>query len=528
MGLLDDTLAAIEPLDRAAMREARERHDRLVKPRGSLGQLEDLAEQLAGLARTASPPIPDRAAVAIFAGDHGVHRHGVSPWPQEITAAMVGTFLNGRAVINAIAKQTGATVRVVDVGVATDLPDHPRLLGHRVRAGTDDLSTAPAMTRSEAIQAIEVGIQIAHELVAQGHNCLLTGDMGIANTTPAAALVAAFTGASPEDATGRGTGIDDSTWTTKVAVVRQALDLHRPELDDPVGVLAALGGLEHAATVGYLLGAAALRTPVILDGVAAAAAAIVAASLAPDATGAFIAGHLSQEPAAQLALDKLALRPLLDLRMRLGEGTGASLALPIVQSAARVMHEVATLDELANPTKQGKRVLILGGARSGKSVTAERFLEAEPDVTYVATGAVPGQDDLEWAERVRAHRDRRPATWHTHETREVAALLSEPAAEPLLVDCFTTWLAGEMDAAGSWTDQPDDQALQARIDGAIDAWATTTRDVIAVSNEVGSGIVPATPSGRRFRDELGALNARLAAAADEVWFVTAGIPQRLR
>ncbi|MBM7784432.1 nicotinate-nucleotide--dimethylbenzimidazole phosphoribosyltransferase [Tenggerimyces flavus] len=528
MGLLDDTLAAIEPLDRDAMRQARERHDQLVKPRGSLGQLEDLAEQLAGLARTSPPPIPERAAVVIFAGDHGVHRHGVSPWPQEITAAMVGTFLNGRAVINAIAKQTGATVRVVDVGVATDLPDHPRLRKERVRPGTDDLATAPAMTRAEAVQAVEVGIRTASELVAAGHSCLLTGDMGIANTTPAAALVAAFTGASPEDATGRGTGIDDPTWTTKVAVVRQALDLHRLDLADPLGVLAALGGLEHAATVGYLLGAAALRTPVILDGVAAAAAAIVAAALAPDATGAFIAGHLSQEPAAQLALDKLALRPLLDLRMRLGEGTGASLALPIVQSAARVLHEVATLDELANPTPQGRRVLILGGARSGKSVTAERFLEDEPSVTYVATGAVPDLDDPEWAERVAVHRARRPTTWQTHETRDVAALLTQPAAEPLLIDCFTTWLAGELDAAGSWTDHPDDDALQARVDSAISAWTGTTRYVVAVSNEVGSGIVPATPSGRRFRDELGALNARLAAAADEVWFVTAGIPQRLR
>jgi nicotinate-nucleotide--dimethylbenzimidazole phosphoribosyltransferase len=527
MGLLDDTLAAIEPLDNDAMRQARERHDLLVKPKGSLGQLENLAEQLAGLARTSKPPIPHRAAIAIFAGDHGVHSHGVSPWPQEITAAMVGTFLNGRAVINAIARQTGATVRVVDVGVATDLPDHPHLRRHRVKNGTNDLATGPAMTREEATQAIEVGIQTAHEL-AQTHDVLLTGDMGIANTTPAAALVAAFTGASPEDATGRGTGIDDHTWATKVAVVRQALDRHRPDTTDPIDVLAKLGGLEHAATVGYLLGAAAHRTPVILDGVAAAAAAIVAAAIAPDATGAFIAGHLSEEPAAQLALDKLNLRPLLDLRMRLGEGTGAALALPIVQAAARVMHEVATLDELAKPTKQGRRVLILGGARSGKSVTAERFLADEPDVTYVATGAPPSADDPEWAERVAAHRARRPTTWQTNETRDVAALLTEDADEPLLIDCFTTWLAGEMDDAGIWTDHPDDPTLQRRLDGAIEAWTRTTRHVVAVSNEVGSGIVPPTPSGRRFRDELGALNARLAATADEVWFVTAGIPQRLR
>ncbi|SNT65089.1 nicotinate-nucleotide--dimethylbenzimidazole phosphoribosyltransferase [Asanoa hainanensis] len=347
--LLAETVAAIRPLDAAAMAAADARHATLTKPPGSLGALEELGVRLAGLAGTSPPPLPEPAVVAVFAGDHGVHAQRVSPWPQEVTAQMVANFLAGGAVVNAFARQAGADVVVVDVGVATPLitADHdgqPRLVAANVRRGTGDLSVEAALTRDEAVAAIEVGITVGNDLVDAGARCLLTGDMGIGNTTPAAALIAAFTGAAAADVTGRGTGIDDETHGRKVAVVQRALALHRPDPADPVGVLAAVGGLEHAALAGFVLGAAARRVPVILDGVIADSAALAAAALAPDAVGAMVAGHRSAEPGAAIALRHLGLGPLVDLGLRLGEGTGAVLAWPIVASAARVLHDVATFD----------------------------------------------------------------------------------------------------------------------------------------------------------------------------------------
>ncbi len=324
------------------MAAARELQARLTKPAGSLGALEELPVRLAGLAGRCPPPIPARTAVAVFAGDHGVHAQGVTPWPQEVTAQMVANFLAGGAVINAFARQVGADVVVVDVGIAhrlgSDRPgDHvpDGLWERRIRPGTADLTREPAMTRDEARAAVEVGLAVATELVADGYDCLVTGDMGIANTTPAAALIAAFTGAPAMAVTGRGTGVSDEMLAHKTKVVAEALELHQPDRTDPIGVLAAVGGLEHAALAGFILGAAALRVPVILDGVIAGSAALAAAALAPDAVGATIAGHRSVEPGATVALAHLGLEPLVDLGLRLGEGTGALLALPIVASAAR-------------------------------------------------------------------------------------------------------------------------------------------------------------------------------------------------
>ncbi|MFE0657186.1 nicotinate-nucleotide--dimethylbenzimidazole phosphoribosyltransferase [Streptomyces sp. NPDC058876] len=342
--LLSETVASIRPLDAKALGEAWERQKRMTKPAGALGMLEIISAQLAGLSRVCPPPIPEPAAVAIFAGDHGVHAQGVTPWPQEVTTQMVANFLGGGAVCNAFANQVGAEVCVVDVGVARDLPATPGLLPRKVRPGTADLSTGPAMTREEAVAAIEVGIETARDLVAAGNKALLTGEMGIANTTVSAALISVFTGVDPSEVTGRGTGINDETHARKVDVVRRALELHQPDPADPIGVLAAIGGLEHAAIVGLLLGGASLRTPVLLDGVSAGAAALVARAIAPESLSACIAGHRSAEPGHVAALNKLGLRPLVDLDLRLGEGTGALLALPLVQSAARAMHEVATFD----------------------------------------------------------------------------------------------------------------------------------------------------------------------------------------
>ncbi|MEU1851684.1 nicotinate-nucleotide--dimethylbenzimidazole phosphoribosyltransferase [Streptomyces sp. NPDC019990] len=342
--LLAETVAQIRPLDAKALGEAWERQKRMTKPAGALGMLEIISAQLSGLSRQCPPPIPEPAAVAIFAGDHGVHAQGVTPWPQEVTAQMVANFLGGGAVCNAFATQVGAEVCVVDVGVAADLPATPGLLPRKVRAGTSDMTTGPAMTREEAMQAIEVGIETARDLVAAGNKALLTGEMGIGNTTASAALISVFTGADPAEVTGRGTGINDETLARKTEVVRRALELHQPDPADPIGVLAAIGGFEHAATVGLLLGGASLRTPVILDGVSAGAAALVARAIAPEVLAACIAGHRSAEPGHVAALNKLGLRPLVDLDLRLGEGTGALLALPLVQSTARAMHEVATFD----------------------------------------------------------------------------------------------------------------------------------------------------------------------------------------
>lgn len=343
-GLLEDTIAAVGPLDAAAVAAARERQEALTKPSGSLGRLEDVSVQLAGIASRCPPPLPEPAVVAVFAADHGVHAQGVSPWPQEVTAQMVANFLASGAAVNAIATQAGAAVCVVDVGVAADLPTAQGLLSRKVRPGTADMTEGPAMTLEEARLAVETGIKVAADLVDEGNRCLITGDMGIANTTASAALIAVFTGSTPALVTGRGTGIDDATWARKVEVVRRALDLHRCDPASPLEVLAAVGGLEHAALAGFILGGAARRVPVLLDGVIACAAAVAARAFAPQVTDYLIAGHLSTEPGALRALDALGLQPLLDLGMRLGEGSGAVLALPVVAAAARVLRDMATFD----------------------------------------------------------------------------------------------------------------------------------------------------------------------------------------
>lgn len=351
--VLQETIDAITPLDARAVAAAAERQANLTKPRGALGVLEDVSIQLAGLAGVCPAPLPEPAVVAVFAGDHGVYAQGVTPWPQEVTTQMVANFLGGGAVINALAKQAGAEVVVVDVGVDADLQAVPGLLPRKIRRGTRDITVEPAMTRDEARAALEVGIELARDLVSAGNRCLLTGDMGIANTTASAALISVFTGAAPAEITGRGTGIDDDTLRHKVSVIERALALHRPDAADPLGTLAAVGGLEHAALVGFILGAAALRTPVVLDGVIAGAAALVAAAFAPHSTAAMIAGHRSAEPGAARALAHLGLRPLVDLDLRLGEGSGAALALGLVQGAARVLAEVATFDGAGVTDKDG-------------------------------------------------------------------------------------------------------------------------------------------------------------------------------
>ena len=345
MGAFADAAGAIVPPSDAAARAAAEHHLRLTKPPGALGRLEAAGIQLAAIAGECPPPVPEPAAVAVFAGDHGVLAEGVSPWPVEVTGQMVANFCAGGAAINVLARHAGARVVVVDVGVATHVPDHPSLVAARVRPGTGNLAVEPAMSRDEAEQALDAGAQVARRLVDEGARALVTGDMGIGNTTPSAALIAAFTGRPAAEVTGRGTGIDDATLHQKLLVVQRGLERTQAAgAADPLDVIAHLGGLEIAALAGFIVGGAAARVPVVVDGVIACAAALAAAALAPAALGYCVAGHRSTEPGASAALAHLGLEPLLDLELRLGEGSGACLAVPVLQAAAKILREMATFD----------------------------------------------------------------------------------------------------------------------------------------------------------------------------------------
>jgi nicotinate-nucleotide--dimethylbenzimidazole phosphoribosyltransferase len=348
MSSFADALARLGPPDEAAARQAAAHLDRLTKPRGSLGRLEAVAVQLAGIAGASPPPVPEPGMVAVFAGDHGVLAEGVSPWPAEVTAQMVANICAGGAAINVLARQARADVVVVDVGVASDLEAAGGLVLAKVRAGTANLVEQPAMTADETTAAMDVGATVAADGVTNGAGCLVTGDMGIGNTTPSAALIAAFTGQPAAAVTGRGTGIGDEEWARKVAVVERGLARTRAAGalagDDPLAVLASLGGLEIAALAGFIVGGAAARVPVLVDGVIAVAAAVAAEALAPGCAAFCFAGHRSSEPGASAGLAHLGLLPLLDLDLRLGEGTGACLALPVLQAGARIVREMATFD----------------------------------------------------------------------------------------------------------------------------------------------------------------------------------------
>lgn len=343
-GAFAEALARVRPVDGAVRQAAAAHHDRLTKPQGSLGRVEEAGIRLAAIAGRVPPPVPAPAAVTVFAADHGVHAAGVSRWPQAVTAQMVENFLQGGAAINVIAAQVDATVHIVDVGVATPIRgDHARLTRAPVGSGTRDLSASAAMSAEQARASLDAGAAQAARLVAAGARCLLTGDMGIGNTTASAAVIAACTGRSATDVTGRGAGADDEMLERKRAVVARAVGRLAPGAD-PLDVLREVGGFEIGAIAGYVVGAAAARVPVIVDGVISLAGLVLAAGLAPDVVDHVIAGHRSTEPGATAALAHLGLEPLLDLDLRLGEGTGAALALPVVQAAARVLRDMATFD----------------------------------------------------------------------------------------------------------------------------------------------------------------------------------------
>jgi nicotinate-nucleotide--dimethylbenzimidazole phosphoribosyltransferase len=334
----------VHPIDVTAATSARELQDRLTKPQGSLGFLETLGVQLAGIAGVCPPPVPEPTTIAIFAGDHGVVEAGVTAWPSEVTAQMVANFCSGGAAINVLARHVGARVVIVDVGVATPIPGEAiGLVRRNVALGTANMAVGSAMSEEQATEALNVGADIAREAIGEGAGLLVTGDMGIGNTTPSAALIAAFTNTSASVITGRGTGIDDDMLAVKTRVIETALARLSPDAS-PLAILAEVGGLEIAALAGFIVAGAAARVPVVIDGVIAVAAAVVASAFSPEVRDYLIAGHRSSEPAASAGLDYLHLTPVLDLQLRLGEGSGAALAVPLVQAAAKILREMATFD----------------------------------------------------------------------------------------------------------------------------------------------------------------------------------------
>lgn len=350
---LPELIASISPLDANVMQQARERQQQLTKPLGSLGRLEDIAIEIAGMTGQVIPTVHHKAVI-VMAADHGVTVEGVSAYPAEVTPQMVLNFLHGGAAINALARQASAEVVVVDIGVAADL-NEVGLLSRKVVRGTANMAIGPAMTREQALAAMMVGVEVVESLVQQGVDLIATGEMGIGNTTASSAITAALTGISVARVTGRGTGLDDAQLAHKVSIIERALSVNTPDSNDPLDVLAKVGGLEIAGLVGVILAAAAHRLPVVVDGFISAAAALVAVKMQPAVRGYLFAGHVSVESGHHIILEHLKLIPLLDLNMRLGEGTGAVLAMHIIEAALRTHREMATFAE-AGVSNEGRQV----------------------------------------------------------------------------------------------------------------------------------------------------------------------------
>lgn len=349
---LKQLIDQIAPLDQNCMQAARARQDVLTKPQGSLGRLEEIAVHTAGIKAQRLPIIHDKLIV-VMAGDHGVVAEGVSAYPQEVTSQMVLNFLNGGAAINVLARHIGARVVVVDMGVGGEIRDHPGLVVKKIAGGTENIAQGPAMTRRQAEEAILSGAQVVEEEIAKGLDILATGDMGIGNTTPSAAIAAAVIGCLPEEIVGRGTGIDDLGLQRKISAVKQALAVNQPNPNDGLDVISKLGGFEIAGLSGAVLAAAAHRRPVVIDGFISTAAAMIAVKLKPRVRDYLFAGHCSQELGHRRMMDWLGLEPLLDLNMRLGEGTGAALAISLVEAACRTLSEMATFEEAGVAEKSG-------------------------------------------------------------------------------------------------------------------------------------------------------------------------------
>ena len=333
------------------MAAAQERQNQLTKPAGSLGRLEELAVQMAGITGQTQPRLP-RKAVVVMADDHGVVAEGVSAFPSEVTPQMVLNFLAGGAAINVLTRQASARVVVVDVGVASELSPKDGLLLRKVAAGTRNLAVEPAMTMEETLKAIQVGVDVVENEIARGLDLVATGEMGIGNTTPSSAVVAVLTGTSVAEVVGRGTGIDDAGMAKKIKAIEQGIRVNQPDPSDPLDVLAKVGGLEIAGLVGVILAGAAHRLPVVIDGFISGAAALVAAKLCPASVPYMVAAHQSVEVGHRVLLQSLGLQPLLNLGMRLGEGTGAAIAMQLIDDALAIQSEMATFAEAGVSEKE--------------------------------------------------------------------------------------------------------------------------------------------------------------------------------
>jgi nicotinate-nucleotide--dimethylbenzimidazole phosphoribosyltransferase len=342
--MLEETLKKIQPVDVSMAARVQARLDQLAKPRGSLGRLEDLALAYAVAVGKERPDLR-RKVLFIFCGDHGVVKEGVSAYPKEVTAQMVYNFLHGGAAISVLARELGIEVAVVDIGVDHEFIRAPGLISRKLKRGTANIARGAAMLRAEAVQGVQIGIELAQEKIDSGAHLLGVGEMGIGNSTVATAVLAALTSVPPETLTGYGTGIDRVVWQHKVSVVRQALSVNQPDPNDPLGVLAGVGGLEIAGIAGVCLGGAACRVPVVIDGFIATAGAWVACALRPAVKEYLIFAHTSAERGHRRALEELGVRPLLDLELRLGEGTGAAIGMGLVQAAVRLLNEMATFAE---------------------------------------------------------------------------------------------------------------------------------------------------------------------------------------
>jgi nicotinate-nucleotide--dimethylbenzimidazole phosphoribosyltransferase len=344
MKALNQTINSIKPLDKESMAEARARQDKLTKPAGSLGRLEELSIQIAGIEGKARPGIENKAMITM-AGDHGVVDEKVGNWPREVTAQMVENFLRGGAGINVLARQAGARIVFVDMGVASDLKPSPQLIVRKIGYGTKNMCLGPAMTKEQAIKAVEAGIEIVSSESDKGLDIVGTGDMGIGNTTASSAIFAAMTGKPVEEVTGRGTGLNDEQLVHKIDVIKRALLVNKPDPAKPLDVLAKVGGFEIGGLAGVMLGAAAKHIPIVIDGFISGAAALIAMALEPRLKDYIIAAHVSAEAGHAAMLKHIGLKPLLSLDMRLGEGTGAALGIFIVEAAIRTLNEMATFTE---------------------------------------------------------------------------------------------------------------------------------------------------------------------------------------
>lgn len=344
MKLLQRTLNQIGDMDYKACQEAQRRLDNLTKPPGSLGVLESIAVQLAGIQGNPMPKL-GKKVVMVMAADHGVAVEGVSAFPQEVTRQMVINFLNHGAAVNVLAQQAGARVVVTDVGIAGDALSHPDLHTRRIRPGTRNMAKEAAMTKAEAVAAVETGIEMVSREIETGAALIATGEMGIGNTTASSAILACYSTAAIEEITGRGTGLNDQVLLKKQAIIKQSLAVNQPDAGSPLDVLSKVGGLEIAALMGVILGAAARRTPVVVDGFISTAAALIACKLNDKTKPYLLASHLSQEPGHQIMLEGIGLKPMLHLDLRLGEGTGAVLAFPLIEAAVKIMHDMATFDQ---------------------------------------------------------------------------------------------------------------------------------------------------------------------------------------